>query len=84
LFHLDLWEPQPPGRPRVGLADEFHGGGNDDRADDAGITDGNLVATVDLTEYDTTMTAWMGVSPDEVLPGHPGPLADPLGATVGK
>jgi uncharacterized protein (DUF1501 family) len=37
-------------------------------------SDGNLTATVDLTEYYATLAAWMGVSPDEVLPGHPSPV----------
>jgi uncharacterized protein (DUF1501 family) len=36
--------------------------------------DGNLIATVDVTEYYATLAAWMGVSPDEVLPGHPAPV----------
>jgi uncharacterized protein (DUF1501 family) len=36
--------------------------------------DGNLVATVDLPEYYATLAAWMGVSPDEVLPGRPPPV----------
>jgi uncharacterized protein (DUF1501 family) len=36
--------------------------------------DGNLVATVDLPEYYATLATWMGVSPDEVLPGRPAPV----------
>jgi uncharacterized protein (DUF1501 family) len=38
--------------------------------------DGNLVATVDLTEYYATLAAWLRVSPDDVLPGRPAPVSD--------
>lgn len=41
---------------------------------------GNQIATCEFSDYYATLSAWMGVEPEEILDGRPRPIASLLGA----